>query len=49
MLTVATIATLLLPAAGPAGLALAPPTVNRFVTLDYVEYRTTFKPFTEVK
>jgi hypothetical protein len=36
-------------AAMPAGLALAPPAINRFVTLDYVEYRTTFKPFTEVK
>jgi hypothetical protein len=32
-----------------AGLALAPPAINRMVTLDYVEYRTAFKPFTEVK
>lgn len=29
----------------PHGLALTPGPINRFVTLDYVEYRTTFKPF----
>ncbi|WIA10756.1 hypothetical protein OEZ85_010926 [Tetradesmus obliquus] len=33
----------------PHGLALAAPAINRFITLDYVEYRTTFKPVTEVK
>jgi hypothetical protein len=31
----------------PHGLALSAPAVGRFVTLDYVEYRTTFKPYTK--
>jgi hypothetical protein len=31
----------------PHGLAISAPAVGRFVTLDYVEYRTTFKPYTK--
>lgn len=33
----------------PHGLALASPAVNRMVTLDYVEYASTFKPSTSIK
>lgn len=33
----------------PHGLALTPPPINRFVTLDYVEYASTFKPANDVR
>ena len=29
----------------PHGLAVSAPAVGRFITLDYVEYRTTFRPY----
>jgi hypothetical protein len=32
----------------PHGLALTAPSVGRFVTLDYLEYKTVFKPFKEI-
>jgi hypothetical protein len=33
----------------PHGLALTPEPINRFVTLDYVEYASTFKPANDVR
>lgn len=33
----------------PHGLSMAPASVNRMITLDYVEYRTTFKPSRSVR
>jgi hypothetical protein len=35
--------------ADPHGLALTPAPINRMVTLDYVEYASTFKPSAKVK
>lgn len=33
----------------PHGLGLTPGPINRMVTLDYVDYSTTFKPSSNVK
>jgi hypothetical protein len=35
--------------ADPHGLALSPAAINRMVTLDYVEYASTFKPSSDVR
>lgn len=33
----------------PHGLALTPAPINRMVTLDYVDYSTTFKPSADIR